>query len=147
MNIISKLKTLPIVGALAIGLALSPALSMADNGNHGSHKKQYSQNTGKSHDKHYRADKHKEPRKIVHSYDKRGHKKASRSHYGKPYGHDKGHVHYKRDKHRHNHNHRGHSHTHYVVNDYGYRDHFIDFDDLRFMIGLNTNNVDIIVRD
>ena len=156
MNIITTLKTLPVVAAVAIGLVLSPAVSMADKADSGHQKSQYSHEGGKSHGKahkkgNYRSDKarHKKQHKVTRSYDKRGNKHVSKKHYGKPYGFRKGHA-YNRHGHRdnHRHGHRGHSHTHYVVNDdYDYYDHYLDLDNLRFMIGLHTNNFDIILRE
>ena len=141
----NTLKTLPIIGVLAMGLALAPATSMAGNGDRGHHKSGYSKSSGKHHDKgHYRSGKH-----AYRKHD-RGHKRNLGHHldrhYSTRYGnrHDK---HYRGHSHGHHYDHRGHATTHYVVNEYPYRDHYIGLDHLRFMIGLHTDNFDITFRD
>lgn len=147
MNIRSTIKTLPLIGVLALGLVLSPMTAMADQSDRGSHKGQYSHDNSKKHNK---AHKNARPHKV-HEYDRRGHKHAGNKHYDKRYSRHNKHSnnkhfrHSHRDKHRHGS--RRHSHSYYVVNDHRHHDHYIDFDDLRFMIGLHTDNFDIIFRD
>ena len=158
MNLSKTLKTLPLIGALAMGLALTPAISNADDDKRGRDKDRYSHDAGKSHKKaHKQAHRaHKKEWKREHVRDhrrdhrdyrkKHGHKHVNshkhgwKKRHGKHYGHR--HTH-----HGHRHGHRGHRHEHVVVRDYDYHDHYVDFDDLRFMIGLHTDNVDIIFRD
>lgn len=152
MNLSRTLKTLPLIGVLAMGLALTPAISMADDDNRGRHKDRYSHDAGKSHKKAHKQDHraHKKEWKRDHrSYGKHhGHKYADKHKHGwkKRHGKHYGHKHSHRDT-RHSHSHRGHRHEHVVVRDYGHHDHYLGFDDLRFVFGLHTDNVDIIFRD
>ena len=140
----NTLKTLPLIGLLAIGLALVPATAMAGNGDRDH--KQYSKKSGQHYDKgRYRSDKHASRSrgkghmgKHVKYRSSAGHPK----HYYK--GHQKHNRHYAR--HDHHYDHRGHD-RYYVVNDYYPRDRFIGLDHLGFMIGLHTNNLDITFRD
>ena len=152
MNLSRTLKTLPLVGALAMGLAITPAISMADDDNRGRHKDRYSHDAGKSHKKAHKQDHraHKREWKRDHKGDHRsyrkhhGHKHVDdhrhgwKKRHGKHYGHKHGY---------HGHRHHGHRHEHVVVRDYGHHDHYLDFDDIRFIFGLHTDNVDIIFRD
>ena len=148
MNIRYSMKTLSVVGLLALGLALSSNPAMADKADRDGHKgnvtQQSSHQAGKSHNDRSKYNKqHKEHRYHRNDYRKghkdRGHKYYS-SHKGHKYKNHHNHVH--RDKH--GHGYRGHSHTHNVVN---HHDHYLGFDDLRFMIGLHTDRFDIILRD
>ena len=149
---LTSLKTLPLIGVLAIGLVLSPTLSMADNGDRGRHKTQYSHDGGQSHSKgHKRSNTHSN--KAHYKSHGKSHKgnygHSSKHHYTKGHGHHNNHGHYKRGfknlRHDHQNSHRAH-HTTYVVNDHHYSDYY-GLDPLRFMIGLHTNNFDIIFRD
>lgn len=151
---LTSLKTLPLISVLAIGLVLSPTLSMADNGDRGRHKTQYSYDGGQAHSKgHKRSNKqsnkaHYKSHGKIHK-ENIGH--SSKHHYPKEHGYHSDHGHYKRGftNHRYGHqnNHRGRHHTNYVVNEHHYSDYSYGLDPLRFMIGLHTNNVDIIFRD
>ena len=152
MNLSRILKTLPMIGVLAMGLALTPAISMADDDNRGRHKDRYSHDAGKSHKKAHKQDHraHKKEWKREHRRDHKkykhghGHKHVNNHKHGwkKHYGHK-----HRHNGHRHSHSHRGHRHEHVVVRDYGHHDHYLYFDDLRFVFGLHTDNVDIIFRD
>jgi hypothetical protein len=146
-----RLKIVPLAAMLALGMALTPISAMAKNGDSGHHKENHSKNVGKHYDRgNYRSGKHsyREPR---HNNQKRslGHKLKHDygTRYGRhnDYGHRK-HVRYS-PRYDHHYDHRGHSTTHYVINDNHHRDHYIDYDPLRFMIGLHTNNFDITFRD
>lgn len=142
-----QLKTVPLITVLALGLAFAPLSAMAGNGNRGHQKSEHSNSSGKHHNKgQYRSEKHtyREPRHNNHKRSlgrKLNHDHGTRysSHHNR--GHDKHVRHYPR------YDHRGHGTTHYVVNDYYPRDHYVDFDHLGFMIGLHTNNFDIMFRD
>lgn len=155
MKSISPLKTLPLSAIIAIALALSPALSMADNGERGRYKSKHASDVGKSHNKgqsHHDKRSFKKPRKqhnVAHGYDRHGYDKHRRNKHGhkkqvnnyyyvKPYSHS---------NHHHNHGYNGHTHTNYVVHDYGHDDHYLGLDNLRFMFGLHTGNFDIVIRD
>lgn len=151
---LTSLKTLPLISALAIGLVLSPTLSMADNGDRGRHKTQYSHDGGQSHSKGHKGSKTQSNKRHYKSHGKShksNHGHSSKHHYAKGHGHHNDHAHYKRgiNKYRYDHqnSHRGHHHTSYVVNDQHYSDYSYGLDHLGFMIGLHTNNVDIIFRD
>lgn len=153
-NIINSrihLKTVPLITVLALGMAFAPMSSMAGNGDRGHNKSGHSNSSGKHHNKgQYRSEKHayREPRHNNHKRSlghKLNHDNGTRydSHHNR--GHDKHVRHYpKYDRH---YDHRGHGTTHYVINDYQHRDHYDDYDHLRFMIGLHTNNFDITFRD
>lgn len=147
MKTLSTLKTLPLIGLLAVGLALSPAVSMADDDDRGRGKdrvyqkhdggKGHSRSGGKSH----RRDKGHYDR--GHSYNK-GHKSGHKS----VQNHNRGHGH-KHHGHTHKvyrpHNH-GHGHVDHVVVHDSYR-HLSDYDHFRLMLGLHFDNIDIIYRD
>jgi len=154
MNINTPLKTLPLLAVLAVGLVLSPTLSMAGNGDRGHHKEKYSHDIGKSHSKGHNKVQHRSNKHSVKTHGKShkdNHSHRSERHYSKGHGHYNKHAYYKRGHHKHGYDHhkhyRGHSHTHYIVNDHYYSDGLFDLDNLRFMIGLHTNNLDITFRD
>jgi len=147
MNTLSTLKTLPLIALLAMGLALSPAISMADNDkrDRGHDRVSTRHDGGKGHHrdggKSHRRDKghfdrghgyskgHKSGHKRVHSYNKgHGHK-----HHG--------HTHKVYRPHRHGHGHA----DHVVVNNH--YDHLSEYDRVRLMLGLHFDNIDIIYRD
>ena len=143
---LNSLKTLPLIAALAIGLALWPTLSMADKGDRGGHKNKYSQDNRQSHskgDKHRNSHSNKGHYKSRDNSHKSNHGYSSKHRYNKGHGHHNDHVYYKRKHHA---GHRDH-HTTYIVNDHHYSDYSYGLDPLRFMIGLHTDNVDIIFRD
>jgi hypothetical protein len=147
MKSLHSLKTLPLIAALAIGLALLPTLSMADNGDRGGHKKQYSHDDRQSHSKGHKSSNTHSNKGHYKSHDnshKSKNRYSSKYRNKKGYGHDNSHAHYKPVYHD---RHRAHHHTTYVVNDRHYSDYSYGLDPLRFMIGLHTNNVDIIFRD
>lgn len=150
MKINTPLNTLPLLAVLAVTLFLSPALSLADNGNSGHHKEKHSHHGGKSGRKSYNMGQH---RSNQHSYKTHGkshknnHSYRPELHYSN--GHGRGHhnkrVFYKRG--HQNHVHRGYSHINYAVNNHDYNDHFYALDPLRFMIGIHSDNLDIILHD
>ena len=152
INSLTSLKNLPLISVLATGLVLSPTLSMADNADRGRHKTQYSDG-GQSHSKGHKGSKKHGNKAHYKSQGKRhkgdyGH--SSKHHYTKGHGNNNDHAHYKRgfNNHRYDHHdsHRDH-HTSYVVNEHHYSDYAYGLDPLRLMIGLHTNNFDIIFRD
>jgi hypothetical protein len=138
MKTLSTLKTLPLIGLLAAGLVLAPAVSMADGGDHGRGKDRVYQkhDGGKSH----RADKghfdrghgFKKDHKKGHKYVQKHYKGLGHKHYG--------HVHNVYRPHSHNH---GHGHADYVV----VHDYYDDYDPFRLMLGLHFDDIDIIYRD
>ena len=151
MNIIHTLKSLPVIGLITLGLVLSSNTAMADKAGHDGTKgqiaQQFSHELDKSYGrKHKHAKRHKEQRydRGRYSY---GHSKHSHKHHGRHHGH-------KHKSHRahghgdyHQHGYRGHSHSHSTHNHAGHRHHYVDFDDLHFMVGLHTDRFDIILRD
>lgn len=158
MNITSQLKTLSLISAVALGLILSPTLSMADNGNRGHNKDQYSHDRGQAHNKAknkavHRRDTHKKQKQsyVASPMGHRGHVKPSHKyrsdhHYGRA---GKNHNYHKHGGHGHNHNYEysSHSHSRNVHHDYAHRGQYAGLDNLRFMFGLHTGNFDIIFRD
>ena len=149
----TTLKSLPLLTLLAAGLFLSPTMAMAGHGDRSHSKGQYSHDGGQSHSKGQKRSNTYSNKRHYKSHGK-SHKEnyghSSKHHYTKERGHYNDHGHYKRgfNNHRYDHHdhHRGH-HTTYVVNDHYYNDYSYGLDSLRFMIGLHTNNLDIIFRD
>ena len=148
MNIRYSMKNLPVVGLLALGLVLSSNPAMADKADRDGHKgyiaQQFSHQAAKSHNNRGKYTKqHKE-----HRYDRNDHRKGHKDRSHKYYSSHNSHKHksHRNHAHRdyHRHGYRGHSHSHNVVN---YHDHYVGFDDLRFMVGLHTDRFDIILRD
>lgn len=137
MKTLTTLKTLPLIGLLAMGLALGPVVSMADDDRGRGKDRVYQKHDGgKSH----RSNKGHFDR--GHAYNK-GHKKSHKSvhSYNKGHGHKHhGHTHKVYRPHSHGH---GHSHTDYVV----VHDRHYDYDPFRLMLGLHFDNIDIIYRD
>jgi len=139
MKTLNTLKILPLIGMLAMGLALAPVTSMADDGDRGRGKERVYQkhDTGKSH----RVNKGHFDRGYSHN---KGHKKGHKYVYNhnKGYGHKHyGHKHKVYRPHSH-----GHGHVeHVVVHDH--YNHLSDYDRFRLMLGLHFDNVDIIYRD
>ena len=128
MKTLSTLKTLPLVGLLALGLALPPAVSMADDygRGHGEDKHQ-KHDGGKSH----HASRHDDGHHMDHKGG--GHKNV----------YVVGYDHYRRYPHKYVYKHHGHRPADYVV----VHDHYDDYDPLRLMLGLHFDNIDIIYRD
>lgn len=150
MNIISNIKNLTLISSVALALALSPSLSMAENGKHGKSKSQYTQERGGmynkvrsqkySHERH--SNKHTSHSISKHRHEKHGIKHRPAVHHAqshRKYGH------HKRGYHGHNHTYAGHTHSNHVS--HGHRGQFVDLDNMRFMFGLHTGNLDIIFRD
>jgi hypothetical protein len=143
MKTLTTLKTLPLIGLLAMGLALAPVTSMADDGDRGRGKDRVFQkhDGGKSH----RADRRHFDR--GHGYNK-GHNKGHKKSHKYVQKHYKGHGH-KHYGHRHK-VYRPHSHGHGHVDHVVVHDHYnylSDYDRFRLMLGLHFDNVDIIYRD
>ena len=156
MKIITSLKTLPLISVIALGLALSPTLTMADDGNRGGQKTQYSNDRGQSHNKTHNkgnrrgdAAKNHSRRYVANSFvqrrhDKQSHKHKAKNHYDRRYD---DHGYHRHGAHGHKHVSTTHNHRHTVIHDYGYRAPYVDLDNMRFMLGLHTGNFDIILRD
>ncbi len=138
------LKNIPLLALLTAGLVLSPTMVMAGHGDNRHSKGQYSQNDRQSHSKGHKQNVKKHYKSHGKSH-KGNYGISSKRHYSKGYGHSndykRGHHNYRHDYHRDQH------HTTYIVNDHHYDDYSYGLDPLRFMIGLHTNNVDIIFRD
>ena len=139
----TTLKNLPLVTILAAGLVLSPVLVMASQGERNSNKAHYSQNDRQSHSK---ADKRssKAHYKSRDNRNKSKHGYSSKHRYNTKHGRHNDRAHYKRGFNNHRHDHHA---TTYVVNDHHYSDYPYGLEHLRFMIGLHTNNFDIVFRD
>ncbi|MCG6937696.1 MAG: hypothetical protein LJE83_05925 [Gammaproteobacteria bacterium] len=146
-NVNPPLKTLFISAALITAL-VSPAVSIAESADGSRHHKKHSAGSGQQHNKgHYRSDNYDvkargKSQKISHGHElKRNH--------GRDHNRPHNYVHYDHGhyKHRHNHDHDGHDQRHYVVNEYYYNDGLYDVDHLRFIIGLHSANLDVILRE
>lgn len=164
MKLLSTLKTLPVVSVLALGMALSPTLSIADNDKRGRDQAR-SHDSGKSYNKgQMRSDKR--DGRATRSYNKHDYKYRSTKRHGKRHGHGKhivnyknkfgghGHGHGHKHKHGHsghNHRHSDHSHTNVIVHDVGVYDyarrHYLSLNDLGFTFGLHGSNFDFVIRD
>ena len=161
MKTLSTLKTLPLIGLLAMGLTLAPAVSLAGDDDRGrdrvyqkhdggkgkyrdhdrSHRRDYGHKKhGQSHKKsHKKSHKHGGNKHVYKSHRKHGDKHAYSSH--RKHGHK--HGGYTRHDHGHRHVNHGHRHVDTVV----VRDHHYDYDPFRLMLGLHFDNIDIIYRD
>ena len=143
----TTLKNLPLLALLTAGIVLSPTIVMAGHGDSSHSKGQYSHDARQSHSK-----GHKQNDKKHYKSRGKSHKShngySSKRLYNKGYGNYNEHAHYKPGHHNYRHdNHRGQLHTTYIVNDHHYDNYSYGLDPLRFMIGLHTNNFDIIFRD
>jgi len=121
------LKTLMLSATVAVSLIFIPTLSMADNDKYSHHQAKYSTDKTRHHNKGH---------KISRSHGQKHHYSKMQNRHNKHGLHKSGH-----------HGHRGHNHGHinYVVNDH-YHGHAHVFDHLRFMIGLHTDDIDIILH-
>ncbi|MBT8438210.1 MAG: hypothetical protein KJO91_00680 [Gammaproteobacteria bacterium] len=167
MNISSKLKTLPILGSLALALISAPAIAVADNGKREQNRSHYSQKADKPHHRGESRRQHRQP-DVHRGQHRNGHNRRGYNDYAHNHGHkyafNKGHK--KHHKKHHKHGHYGHHrHPHYRhghghAYGHNYRNHyqsqvivrperraFVDLRDLRFMFGLHTDNLDLIFRD
>lgn len=134
MNKELLLKSLPLLSLFAMSLVLSPGVAMADRDDRGHSREKYSHGEHRSHGN--------KP-----DYRSRGKHHKSHDRYGSVRNHDRSNHHdYAHQKHRHDGRRHG-SHTTYIVNDHYYADDYYHRDRRRFMIGLHTDNVDIIFRD
>jgi len=168
MKTLSTLKTLPLIGLLAMGLALTPVVSMADDDDRGRGKDRTYQkhDGGKGHyrdgGKSHRRDKGQYNR--GHGQNKgyaKGHNKGHNKGYAKSHnkGHSKGYAkgHNKGRKHVYNygsgHGYAHHGHTHQVYRPHTHveqvvvHDYHGVYDPFRLMLGLHLDNIDIIYRD
>ena len=125
-----------MASALGTSLFLSPAISQADAEHRGSKNAHYSVKNSNHHDK---------GRQIRHAADR------AMQHHGKYHQDNRnvrkhhGHGKYRHDHGKYHHDHNSYDHTHYVVK-HDYYDHYA-LDHLKFIIGLHTDNLDIILRD
>jgi len=136
MNNKTLLKKLSLLGLLTINIILTPAIALADRGDR-----------GHSHESHSHDERHSH--NNSNDYQTHGKRHQDYQRYGLVYNQSRGrghHKHYAHYKHRYD----GRRHNHYrtyVVNDDDYVNDFYIRDPLGFMIGLHTNNIDIILRD
>lgn len=145
MNLIPKLKIIPLATVIFLGLSLSPALSLAADKGHdkdyGRQQKQQSHDTGKSN--------FRQPRKevtVAHGYDGRGPNRGVKNYHKTPIVKYDRHVYYRGVPYRHH----AHDRVNYIVVDNDCRDchdHYVEYDDVRFKIGVHTGNFDIVFRD
>ena len=130
MKLYSTFNKLPLIALLSLGLACSPLVASADDGDRGRHG-HYQQDRGKSH---HRSDHRRDYRDYGHR-----HNHGYRNSYRKDYKHG-----YKKIGRRHDRQH-GH-HGHYV--DVHRRDwHGHHNDRAHFMLGLYSDDLDVIIRD
>ena len=143
MKKLNTLKTLPLIGLLALGVAMVPAVSQAAPGALGS---ALSHDGGKGHHR----DGGKSPRDHGKQYRDKGHYDRGHGHKGYAKGHDKGHKRVYNYGKGHGYEHYGHVHRvyrpHTHVEHVVVHDHY-DHDPLRLLLGLHFDNIDIIYRD
>ena len=143
MKTLNTLKTLPLIGALAVGMALAPTVSMADDDNHGRGKERVYQkhDGGKGHYRDGARSDHRDKGRYERGHNQ--HKGIARGAVRelKHGGHK--HVYNSHYKHGHKHHDQGHRHADYVI----VHDHYRDYDPFRLMLGLHFDNIDIIYRD
>lgn len=139
MNIKTSLKTLPVAGALALMLVLSPTVSYADKGERGD-RGESGEHRGKA--------KGKDQREYYNrgierrGYDKHARKYDRRRHRAEAYSQDRRHYD------RHGYYYVPEVRTYVVPAPRQYvQDRYLDLRDLRFMIGLHTNNFDLTIRE
>ena len=136
MKQLSTLKTLPLAAVMAMGLSLTPAITLADDGDRGRHKEHHGQQKEK-------------PRHYNHGHQHRDYDRHESRNHPKWKRHELKHVikHDIRNRDHHEHYHRQPRDQRYIiVPDYGHQ-HYLGLNDLRFIFGLHTDNVDIIFRD
>lgn len=142
MKTLKTLKILPLIGALAMSMALAPAVSIAGDNDRGRGKDRVYQkhDSGKGHQRDaarsHRRDKGHYDRGQIH---RTGRVARHLKHGGHKHVHN---SHYKHGHKHHGHGH-GHKHTDYVV----VHDHYRYYDPFRLMLGLHFDNIDIIYRD
>lgn len=138
MNIISTFKTLPLLGAFAIGLTMTPTLSVADGNDRGRHNERHTQQSAHNNQSQHRGN--------IRNHSKQRHQNQ--------------HGHNQRTQHRHGnkhkqivHNYNGHNRNRHQYTYAQHRvrfsqpRHFLSLSNLGLMFGLHTDNVDIIYRD
>ena len=116
---------LPLLALLSLGLACSPLVVSADDGNRGRHG-HHQQDHGKSH---HRAD-HRKDYRDYGNHKKHGYRK------GYKHGYKSGHHYYRPQVH----------HVHYVDVQRHYRDEHY-YDRPSFFVGLYSDNLDVLYRD
>lgn len=129
LHINRSVKKLVISAALTTALVAIPGVSMADKADHGNKHGTFTTINSKHH-----GDGHR-----ISNRDNLNHRDNGRHHQ------EPRHKHRDRHEHRYGHDRDWHNHTHYVVNEYYYDDH--ELDRLWFMIGLHTDNVDVILHE
>ncbi|MDH5472945.1 MAG: hypothetical protein OEY61_08820 [Gammaproteobacteria bacterium] len=138
MNILSTLKMLPLLGIVATSITLSPGLVYAEN-NH------RMQQNDTRHERIANDNRHADSHRHGHNEGYR-HNEAKRH---KRKEHRIAHSHDWRVKHNHRHD----GHRHYVdsyIRDYGNSyllQHYLQTNQLRFMLGIHSDNFDIVIRD
>ncbi len=141
MNIKTSLKILPAAGVLILGLLLVPVVSMADEDD-----RRHGDDAGEQRARAYSKDRAEFHNRGINQ---RGYDKHTRS-YGRPYKYGKAYGHYKHHYGRYRYHYEPRIRSHIVPAPrylYETRERYLDLSDLRFMIGLHTNNFDIMIRE
>jgi len=140
MTILSTLKTLPLLAVLATGTGLAPTLATAGNHNAETHRAQQSQHKANKHNRQHR-ERHAHTNHRSHHADHRQKKRHfAKHHQPRRVVHSR---HYREHKHVHN---------RYCQHPVSYRyyspqPHFLSHNGLRLMLGLHTDNLDIVFHD
>jgi len=151
MNIIKNLKTLPLLGTLALSILITPGLSAASDKDRGRHNNQYSQyeRHTNNHGQQRQHRRHHNDHRQQHAHRGRehhGHNHHYRAPVARVFNHSSqrrhGHAHGNRHTHRHGHN-AHHTHTSRAY----HPRHWLNMNNLRLMLGVHTDNFDLILRD
>ena len=154
MNMIARFKTWPLLAALVTGFTLAPTLSMAGNNNERDKHAQHSQQRGDKHHAQQRGHRndHRNDRHPQQREQRRDQHRPHVTHYGTNrshpvHGHHPGHVVYRDRHHTHSHHpYARHGHRHTIVHNSYRRPIYVPAYP-RLMIGLHSDNLDIIFRD
>ena len=140
MTIFSKLKTLSLLALVAAGTSLAPSLATAGNYNAEPHKAQHSQQKAKKHGQHKNKRYARTDHRNQHVNHPRKKRHFNKHHQLKRVVHDR---HYRAHKHEHN-RYCQHPTSH---RSYAHQSHFLSRNGLRLMLGLHSDNFDIVFHD
>ena len=140
MTIFSSLKTLPLLAVLAAGIGSAPSLAIASNHNAETHKSHNTQHKSKNNRYGYQHN---------NRHARANHRNQNVNHSRKKHHYNK---HHKSHRVVHNYHYRGHEHNRYCQHPTSYRSYvqqpyFLSRNGLRLMLGLHTDNIDIVFHD
>jgi len=161
MKIFSTLKTLPVISVLVTGLVLSPGITIADDSGRSKFKNSHAQSVDKHRNKNQsrreiRGDHAKKPPKNYrggnrnYPHDRRQNRRSNYGHgHRNNYAQPTNYGYYRHSQRQRSpvHGYTGYTgYTGYSVRNSGHR-RFLNLHDLRFILGIRTDNVDITLHD